>query len=78
MELVEGIVSHLVAGLVGAGLVWYPTRSIRRQFRLMMETIDQGKQQGKDWKFVRDAEGNPVGFRVMLGASASTDKPGSI
>jgi hypothetical protein len=34
--------------------------------------------EGKDWRFVRDAEGRPTGFRLMYGASAETDKPGSI
>jgi hypothetical protein len=40
----DSIVSHLVIGLLGAGIVWFVDRPIRRQFRLLMEAIDEGKQ----------------------------------
>ena len=74
----DSIVSHLVIGLLGAGIVWLVDRPIRRQFRLLMEAIDDGKQEGKDWRFVRDRVGRPNGIRIMYGASAPSDKPGSI
>ena len=74
----ESIVSHLVIGLLGAGIVWFVDRPIRRQFRLLMEAIDEGKQEDKDWRFVRDQAGRPTGIRIMYGASAPSDKPGSI
>jgi hypothetical protein len=44
----------------------------------MLEAIDQGKEKDKDWRFVRDGAGNPVGFRVMLGASGSSDDPRAV
>lgn len=72
----ESIASHLVVGLLGAAIVWYVDRPIRRQFRLLMEAVDEGKQEGKDWRFVRDGSGRPTGIRIMYGASAATDKPG--
>jgi YD repeat-containing protein len=43
-----------------------------------MEAIDEKKQEGKDWRFVRDATGRPTGIRIMYGASAPTDRPGSV
>ncbi len=78
MELLESLVSHITVGVIGAGIIWWPNRTIKRQFLSMMEAIDEGKEQGKDWKFVRDADGNPTGFRRMIGASASTDNPNAI
>jgi len=72
----ESIASHLVVGLLGAAIVWYLDRPVRRQFRLLMDVINEGKQEGKDWRFVRDESGRPTGVRVMYGASAPTDKPG--
>ncbi len=74
----ESILSHLVAGLFGAGIMWFVDRPIRRQFRLLMEAIDEGKQEGKDWRLVRDTAGRPTGVRIMYGASAPSDKPGSV
>ena len=78
MELLETLVSHLSVGAIGAAVVWWPNRPIRRQFFSMMEAIDGGLEQGKDWKFVRDESGNPTGFRRMMGASASSDDPNAI
>jgi hypothetical protein len=74
----ESLFSHLIAGLIGAGIVWFLDRSPKRQFKMMLDAIADGKVEGKDWRFVRDAEGRPTGFRLMYGASAETDKPGSI
>ncbi|UCG89223.1 MAG: hypothetical protein JSW71_12060 [Gemmatimonadota bacterium] len=74
----ESLVSHIVVGFVGAAVVWFLDRPVRRQFRLLMEAIDEGKQEGKDWRFVRDTAGRPRGIRIMYGASAPTDKPGSV
>ena len=78
MELLETLVTHLTAAVIGAAVIWWPNRSIKRQFSAMLEAIDQGKVQDKDWRFVRDATGNPVGFRVMLGASGSSDDPRAV
>lgn len=74
----ESLVSHLIAGIVGAGIVWFADRSAKRQFKNMLDAIDSKKVEGKDWRFVRDEEGRPKGFRLMYGASADTDKPGSL
>ena len=78
MELLESMVSHLTVGLIGAAIIWWPNRTIKRQFMGLMEAIDAGMEQGKDWKFIRDEVGNPTGFRRMMGASASTDNPNAI
>ncbi len=78
MELLESLVTHLSAAVVGAAVVWIPSRSVKRQFVAMMEAIDAGKEQDKDWRFLRDDTGNPVGFRVMVGASAASDDPRAI
>ncbi len=78
MELLESMVSHLVAGAIGAGIIWYPNRTIKRQFFLMMEAIDTGKEQGKEWKFLRNESGEPNGFRLIMGASAKSDDPNAI
>ncbi len=78
MELLESLVSHLTAGVIGAAIIWWPNRTIKRQFFSMMEAIDEGKEQGKDWKLLRDEAGNPKGFRRMLGASAASDAPDAL
>jgi hypothetical protein len=78
MELLETLVTHLTAAVVGAAVVWFPNRTIKRQFFAMLEAVDQGKEQDKDWRFVRDDAGNPIGFRVMLGASGSADDPKAV
>ena len=78
MELLESMVSHLVAGAIGAGIIWYPNRSIKRQFFSMMEAIDAKKEQGTEWKFLRNESGEPNGFRLIMGASAKTDDPNAI
>jgi hypothetical protein len=74
----ETILSHVVALAIGAAVVWLRDRPRRRQFQLMLEAIDEGKEQGADWKLVRDASGRPTGFRLTLGASAPSDKPGAV
>ena len=74
----ESLASHLMVGLIGAGIVWFIDRPLRRQFRLLMDAIDEGKQEGTDWRFVRDSADRPTGVRIMYGASAPSDKPGSI
>jgi hypothetical protein len=78
MELMEWLFTHVFAAALGAAVVWYRDRSVKRQFQNMLEAIDGGKQQDKDWRFVRDNDGNPVGFRVTMGASAATDDPNAI
>ena len=78
MELLETLVSHLTAVAIGAVFIWWPNRTIKRQFVAMLEAIDQGKERDKDWRFVRDDAGNPVGFRVMMGASGFSDDPKAI
>ena len=78
MEFLETLVTHLTAAALGAAAIWLPNRTIKRQFTAMLEAIDQGKQEDKDWRFVRDGAGNPVGFRVMLGASGSKDDPRAV
>ena len=78
MELLETLVSHVVAGVIGAGIIWYPNRTIKRQFFSMREAIDAGKEQGKEWRFIRDESGEPKAFRLVMGASASTDDPNAI
>jgi hypothetical protein len=78
MELLETLVSHVVAGVIGAGIIWYPNRSIKRQFFSMMEAIDAGKEQGKEWKFLRDDSGELKGFRLIMGASARSDNPNAM
>ncbi len=78
MELLESLVSYITVGLIGAAIIWWPNRTIKRQFLGLMEAVDAGMEQGKDWKFVRDEAGNPTGFRRVMGASASTDDPNAI
>ena len=78
MELLETLVTHLTAAAIGAAAIWFPNRTIKRQFTSMLEAIDQGKEKDKDWRFVRDDTGQPVGFRVMMGASGSSDDPAAV
>ena len=78
MELLETLVTHMTAGAIGAAIIWFPNRTIKRQFKAMLEAIGEGKEKDKDWRFVRDAAGNPVGFRVMMGASGSSDDPRAV
>ena len=78
MEMLETLVTHLTAAVIGAAVVWFPNRTIKRQFTAMLEAVEQGKEKDKDWRFVRDDAGNPVGFRVMLGASGSSDDPRAV
>ncbi len=74
----ESIASLVFAFAAGAGVMWWVNRPAKRQFMMMMEAIDTGKERDKDWKFVRDDSGNPTGFRLIYGASSPTDKAGSI
>ena len=78
MELLETLVSYATVGALGAAIVWWPNRKIKRQFFSMMEAIDEGEEQGKDWKLLRDESGSPIGFRRMLGASNQSDDPNAI
>lgn len=78
MELIETLVTHLTAAAIGAAVIWFPNRTIKRQFTAMLEAIDEGKERDKDWRFVRDEAGAPVGFRAMLGASGSSDDPNAV
>ena len=78
MEILETLVTHLTAAAIGAAVIWWPNRSIKRQFLAMLEAIDQGKEKDKDWRFVRNDAGEPVGFRVMMGASGSSDDPTAV
>jgi hypothetical protein len=78
MELLETLVTHLTAAGIGAAVIWWPSRKIKRQFVAMLEAIDEGKERDKDWRFVRDDSGHPVGFRVMMGASGSSDDPAAV
>jgi len=67
----------LVVGLLGAGIVWWIDRPIRRQFKLILEALSEGKQEGKDWRLVMDEAGEPKGIRIMYRASAHTHDPRS-
>ncbi len=78
MEILETLVTHLTAAAIGAAIIWFPNRTIKRQFFAMLEAVDQGKEKDKDWRLVRDNAGIPVGFRVMLGASGSGDDPNAV
>ncbi len=73
----EALVSHLMVGLLGAGVVWWIDRPIRRQFKLILEALSEGKKEGEDWRLVTDETGEPKGIRIMYGASAPTDDPRS-
>jgi hypothetical protein len=71
----ETLFTLLFAAALGAAVVWYRDRPMRKQFQNMLEALDAGKVEGKDWKILRDGAGNPTGFRVTMGASAPSDKP---
>ena len=73
----EALVSHLTVGLLGAGVVWWIDRPIRRQFKLILGALSEGKKEGQDWRLVTDDAGEPKGIRIMYGASAPTDDPRS-
>ena len=74
----EALVSHMLVGLLGAGVVWWIDRPIRRQFKLILEALSEGKKEGKDWRLVTDEAGEPKGIRIMYGASAPGDDPRSL
>ncbi len=71
----ESLVSHLVMGALGAGIVWWIDRPIRRQFKLILIALSEGKEEGKDWRLVTNAAGEPNGIRIMHGASPPSDDP---
>ena len=73
----ESLMSHLVVGAMGAGIVWWIDRPIRRQFKLILTALSEGKKEGKDWRLVTDEAGEPTGIRIMYGASAPADDPRS-
>ena len=74
----ESLVSHMLVGLLGGGIVWWIDRPIRRQFKLILVALSEGKQEGKDWRLVTDEAGEPKGIRIIYGASAPTDDPRSL
>ena len=74
----EALASYLIAAALGAGIVWWIDRPIRRQFKLILEALSEGKQEGKDWRLVTDEAGEPKGIRIIYGASAPTDDPRSL
>ncbi len=69
--------SHLIMGVLGAGIVWWIDRPIRRQFKLILVALSEGTKEGRDWRLVTDEAGEPKGIRIMYGASAPTDDPRS-
>ena len=71
----ESLVSHLVMGVLGAGIVWWIDRPIRRQFKLILVALAEGKEEGKDWRLVTNEAGEPKGIRIMYGASPPSDDP---
>ena len=73
----EALVSHIVVGVLGAGIVWWIDRPIRRQFKLILEALSEGKKEGEGWRLVTDDAGQPKGIRIMYGASAPGDDPRS-
>jgi hypothetical protein len=73
----ESFVSHLVTGALGAGIVWWIDRPIRRQFKLILVALSEGKKEGEDWRLVNNEAGEPQGIRIMYGASAPSDDPRS-
>lgn len=74
----ESVFSHLAMGVLGAGIVWWIDRPIRRQFKLILTALSEGKEEGVDWRLVTDEAGEPNGIRIMYGASAPTDDPRSL
>ena len=73
----EALVSHLVVGALGAGMVWRIDRPIRRQFKLILEALSEGKKEGQDWRLVTNDAGEPEGIRIMYRTSAPGDDPKS-
>ncbi len=73
----ETLLSHMVVGALGAGIVWWIDRPIRRQFKLILVALSEGKKEGQDWRLVTNEAGEPNGIRIMYGASAPTDDPRS-
>ena len=69
--------SHLITGVLGAGIVWWIDRPIRRQFKLILVALSEGKKEGEDWRLVNNEAGEPKGIRIMYGASAPGDDPRS-
>ncbi len=74
----ESLMSHLMVGAMGAGIVWWIDRPIRRQFKLILTALSEGKKEGEDWRLVNDESGEPKGIRIMYGASAPSDDPRSL
>ena len=74
----EFLFSHVVVGLMGAGVVWWVDRPIRRQFKLILTALSEGKKEGQDWRLVNNKAGEPTGIRIMYGASAPSDDPRSL
>ena len=74
----ESLFSHVVVGLMGAGVVWWVDRPIRRQFKLILTALSEGKKEGKDWRLVNNEAGEPTGIRILYGASAPSDDPRSL
>ncbi|MEE3185097.1 MAG: hypothetical protein VX310_04990 [Gemmatimonadota bacterium] len=73
----EALVSHLVVGALGAGMVWRIDRPIHRQFKLILEALSEGKKEGQDWRLVTNDAGEPEGIRMMYRASWPGDDPKS-
>jgi len=57
--------------------VWWIDRPIRRQFKLILVALSEGKKEGEDWRLVNNEAGEPQGIRIMYGASAPSDDPRS-
>ncbi len=74
----EALASYLIAAALGAGIVWWIDRPIRRQFKLILVALSEGKKEGEDWRLVIDEAGEPKGIRIMYGASAPSDDPRSL
>ena len=51
--------------------------SIRRQFKLILEALSEGKKEGQDWRLVTNDAGEPEGIRIMYRASWPGDDPKS-
>ncbi len=74
----ESLVSHVTMAVLGAGIMWWIDRPIRRQFRLILTALSEGKKEGEDWRLVTNESGEPTGIRIMYGASAPSDDPRSL
>ncbi len=74
----ESLMSHLIMGVLGAGIVWWIDRPIRRQFKLILVALSEGKKEGEDWRLVINDAGEPKGICIMYGASAPGDDPRSL